>query len=448
MKRSSSDSSLFKSRGLELGANKSPKGKLSQEIEGEKVPTELLQIVEKARKELIFEEVKGERLVTGGSLSNFLNFVLLSPPTDEINQFQVVLLLTFRRFSSKESLLQRVSQMFYLYHKKSQVVTSNVASFLYKWFDEHRLDFEKDRPFITSFSEFCIRIGNKSLMTLLKNKKKKNSSLIRSLSNSAIPKCLVKNSLTDQSFLSFSPSDIAKEWCMDCYKKVVSVAPVELLEVSIEGSNYVSRNIKLVAEHFNEISLLVNGTILNEKRHSHRVKLVKFFIEVSKCALDLHNFHLLMAVLSGLNSASLQRLKKLWNDLQAKHVLILGRMMDLMSINSNFANYRKQFEASTHPKLPYFGILQKDLLQLTSASKKFLETEEGKEEEPKVNFFVYQQCSILVEPLRECKKQPYLFHSSIQVQRFLSCLPSYNEEDLFQRSYKIEPSRSAKKNFF
>lgn len=44
----------------------------------------------------------------------------------------------------------------------------------------------------------------------------------------------------------------------------------------------------------------------------HSASKIKFFVQLAGAALELHNFNLLMAVLAGLNFASVQRLKKTW----------------------------------------------------------------------------------------------------------------------------------------
>jgi len=73
-----------------------------------------------------------------------------------------------------------------------------------------------------------------------------------------------------------------------------------------------SKSIDAVIKKFTHLSLWVATEIVTTAHNKKRGSVIKFFIQVAKAAYSLHNFAVLSAIVSALNMAAIQRLKKAW----------------------------------------------------------------------------------------------------------------------------------------
>ena len=62
-----------------------------------------------------------------------------------------------------------------------------------------------------------------------------------------------------------------------------------------------------------------------------------------------------MAVLSGLNNVSVQRLKKSWKQVTEKPLEKWGELSVLLDTKNNYSQYRNVIDAATPPVIPFLG---------------------------------------------------------------------------------------------
>jgi hypothetical protein len=72
------------------------------------------------------------------------------------------------------------------------------------------------------------------------------------------------------------------------------------------------KNIQTWINRFNQLSFWVGPEICTTPKLEDRIKVVEGFIKLLKCLKELQNYNGVMAIVSGLNSASVRRLKKTW----------------------------------------------------------------------------------------------------------------------------------------
>lgn len=97
--------------------------------------------------------------------------------------------------------------------------------------------------------------------------------------------------------------------------------------------------------------------IVTQSRLSKRVALLQKFMSIAVHLRDLNNYNSLMAILAGINSASVLRLK------QTRHAVITKKIYKqfqslekLMSTDKSFCSYRMALKASSGggaPGIPY-----------------------------------------------------------------------------------------------
>lgn len=106
-----------------------------------------------------------------------------------------------------------------------------------------------------------------------------------------------------------------------------------------------------------------------------RAQIVENYIKVLKESYRIHNFNGMMAILSGLNNASVRRLKKTWALVGAKHLETLRQMEELMASAFNYRTYRGLVsqidkEPRPGPLVPFMGLFLRDLTFLNDGNPK------------------------------------------------------------------------------
>ena len=71
--------------------------------------------------------------------------------------------------------------------------------------------------------------------------------------------------------------------------------------------------IRSCIEHFNRVSLVVIATILGGVATEGRGSVISHWIDIAQCCRAVKNFSSLKAIVSGLQSTTIHRLKKSWS---------------------------------------------------------------------------------------------------------------------------------------
>ncbi|XP_054613152.1 ras-GEF domain-containing family member 1B-A-like [Dunckerocampus dactyliophorus] len=153
------------------------------------------------------------------------------------------------------------------------------------------------------------------------------------------------------------------------------IGPEEFIQSFIVKTPKVKRqssNLEAYVKWFNRLSSLVATEICMPTKKKHRARVVKFFIGVAQQCLDIGNFNSFMAIIAGMNTSSVSRLKKAWNKDNTRTFKILEHLMDP---SYNFKNYgtalcdateRSNTEDNIQEKIviPFFCLLMKDVFFL------------------------------------------------------------------------------------
>ncbi|KAI7891125.1 ras guanine nucleotide exchange factor domain-containing protein [Mucor mucedo] len=125
-------------------------------------------------------------------------------------------------------------------------------------------------------------------------------------------------------------------------------------------------------EHFNFVSGWIASLVVNQTLLDRRVTVFEFCLQLAVDLRGLNNFNTLMAVLAGINSAAVLRLKLtrdkcITRNKKLFHVFL--ELESLMSSERSFSNYRSTLKQTQVPGIPYLGIHQQDLVSLGEANK-------------------------------------------------------------------------------
>lgn len=184
----------------------------------------------------------------------------------------------------------------------------------------------------------------------------------------------VRNPITCQSSFSFhqwSAEDIAVSLSHIDYKALFRIPITELKQYCIDGNLSRAPILERSISIFNSLSNWVQCMILNKRTAIERAEMITKFVRVGKHLKRLNNYNTLMAVIGGVTHSNIARLSKTSSALSSEIKKALGHFTQLLSSNSNFANYRKAIRMHTGTFcIPIMGVHLKDLISLQIKDQK------------------------------------------------------------------------------
>jgi hypothetical protein len=204
---------------------------------------------------------------------------------------------------------------------------------------------------------------------------------------------------------------------------------------------------------FNNVSFWVATEILsatspNRNRESReaidalhlQAKRLKKAIKVLHRTLALNNFHCAVAIVSGLNLACIQRLKRVWSSLTPHIRQLFDEADELLAPNSNWAHYRdllRSVQAKQVPLVPYMALFLRDLTFVHDGNPDTLA--ESK------NIYNWEKMELLgcqINSFVSLRRIPYTgLSADKRAQTALQQLTSMDEETLMKKSEECEPRR-------
>ncbi|XP_050419747.1 ras-specific guanine nucleotide-releasing factor RalGPS1-like isoform X2 [Adelges cooleyi] len=208
----------------------------------------------------------------------------------------------------------------------------------------------------------------------------------------------------------------------------------------------VAPNVVAFSRQFNHVSFWVVQEILKGATPKLRADLITQFIKISKKLYDLNNFHSLFAVISSLQSASVYRLSKSWNNVSKKDRQSFDKLANVFSESNNWRNLRDHLETLRLPCIPYLGVFLTDLVYVDMAHPhKNSGLMESDARRLKMNNILrvisHMQQSRYDHLTRFPKLLDYL--NSI---RYIEELHKFVQDDQYKLSLKLEPLSSQANN--
>lgn len=98
--------------------------------------------------------------------------------------------------------------------------------------------------------------------------------------------------------------------------------------------------------------------------------MLSHFIKIAKKLYLLNNVQSCYAIISALNSSSIYRLSKTWNQVAKKDKKSFEEMSKLFSEENNFEHLRQHLKTIKGNCVPYLGMYFKDLIYIDTAHPK------------------------------------------------------------------------------
>ncbi|EGO23624.1 hypothetical protein SERLADRAFT_469753 [Serpula lacrymans var. lacrymans S7.9] len=194
------------------------------------------------------------------------------------------------------------------------------------------------------------------------------------------------------------------------------IRPMECLQRSREQKTDHNDNIARVIQTSNRIANWVADSVLVHEDSRKRAAVIKQFISVADRCRSIHNYSSMVAIVSGLNSPPIRRLKRSWEQVNARYMAQLGSCEMTIDSNKNFNNYRSTLAKVSPPCVPFIGVFLTTLTFIQDGSK---DTLPG----ALVNFRKRQKASEVIQDIQRWQTVPHNFNP-------LSTVITYIEESL------------------
>lgn len=182
------------------------------------------------------------------------------------------------------------------------------------------------------------------------------------------------------------------------------IRPTECLQRSRDQKGDNSDNISAMIQFANRMASWVAAAVLSEGTSRGRAGIVKSFIFIADRCRFLHNFSSMIAIVSGLNTPPIRRLKRTWEQVKTHPMSLLSACETTIETNKNFGNYRAILAQIIPPCVPFIGVF---LTQLTFINEipNYIGTDHNL-----VNFRKRQITAEVIQDIKRWQSIPYNFH--------------------------------------
>ncbi|XP_065917423.1 ral guanine nucleotide dissociation stimulator-like 1 [Dysidea avara] len=420
------------------------------------------------------------RSIKAGTVEKLVEY--LAPVSEESDpSYLSCFLLTYRTFLTPDKLLQMLTERYLRtissseYTSEQQLrIQKGLVSFLKVWLDRCPGDFNDYPRYdnltqLKTFAHKKFRDSSKEVVAVCDQMKKKFISFRISLSSDL--------DIDPRDELSFPTFNLFSLDALQLAEQLTEIAAGLFCKIeSYECLNYVmnqnSRDkrqetaptVCATIDQFNRVSLAVIATVLQTTDptgthcSTHRGKALTRWIEVAQHCRRLKNFTAIKAILAGLQSSSLHRLKKTWALVPPEMLTLFDELSSLFAMDSNSQSSRELLDKEGTAKyatgtvekkknrtsgtpvngvVPWLGTFITDLVMIDSAHSAY--TPEG--------YINFDKCRRFFEVLAKItlyQKAATTYHlqSDPAVKHWLTNLQTYSDRESYEKSKVLEPDGS------
>ncbi|ORX54270.1 hypothetical protein BCR36DRAFT_581893 [Piromyces finnis] len=415
-------------------------------VEGDKFYS-MVCVTENDQDVMILQYIDNENLqVMAGTIDKLIERATDGSEKDDT--FLDIFLLTYRAYIKPKEILQLLIDRFNCelpsdpsdedikyFEDMKGLIQSNVVHVMEYWVKHHWHDFAVNSELeeilvnfineLKPYDEYTNRIDDfENQIEIQKKKYEDMFDYIRRVE---------KKGKVMQSMLNeLDPEVVAQQLCLYDFKLMKNIHPIEYLD-QIWGSkeNEDTPCLNFFISRFNLESYWAATEVLSVEDLKKRTEILKKIILVTKHCLDNNNFFSTFALLSGLSTNAIQRLKKTWEALPSKIKNIFSDIEKLMDPSRNMRNYRMELESKEPPIIPFLPIYLKDLTFINDGNQSKIES--------MVNFDKLRMMSNRVHDLTNLIDKEYGFIEDPIIQNYLAKPPKKDDDkELKEMSLKCE----------
>ncbi|KAL8686901.1 MAG: hypothetical protein Q9218_006779 [Villophora microphyllina] len=457
--------------------------------DGEEVETKILE--KTFAHELIYNK---DGQISGGTLPALIERLTTHDSTPDAS-FVSTFYLTFRLFATPVQLAQALIDRFQYVGESPRVagpVRLRVYNVFKGWLETHWRN-ECDKPALDLIVPFASRqlmivlpTAGKRLAALTEKVTDSNGPLVPRLVSSMgrtntsiatyiapdtpMPPAIItkhqqnllkqwKHNGATISILDFDPLELARQFTLKESQIFCSILPEELLATEwTKKTSSMAVNVRAMSRLSTDLANLVADSILQLEDAKKRATIIKQWVKIAKKCLKLENYDSLMAIICSLNSSTILRLKRTWDQIPSKTKAKLDTLKDVVDVSRNYALLRQRLQNATPPCLPFVGTYLTDLTFVDVGNQTTrqlsLENDGGDgsaaNSVPVINFGKHMKTAKIISELQRFQI-PYRFTEVPELQTWIQdqlvrvrSSEQTNVQNYYRRSCLLEPREGAR----
>ncbi|KAF8552770.1 ras GEF [Imleria badia] len=235
--------------------------------------------------------------------------------------------------------------------------------------------------------------------------------------------------------LDIDPLELARQLTITESQLYLQIQPSECLQRSKQSRTEFHDGVANFIRRSNRIAHWVTYCILCKDDPRRRAAIMKHFILIADRCRAIQNFSAMMAIVTGLNSSPIHRLKRSWEQVSSRHMSQLESCEALINSYKHYNNYRSSLATVAPPCVPFVGVFLTALTHIQDGSKDTLPGD-------LVNFRKRQKSSEVIQDLQRWQTQPHNFHPLPSVLVFIDeSLTQFGDHDPGEVFWKLSMER-------
>lgn len=232
-----------------------------------------------------------------------------------------------------------------------------------------------------------------------------------------------------------SEAEIARQLTLVDFNIYKAIQPVELLNQAWSKAKYKHRakNVLSLVARSTALTKWVSSVILWQETLKGRVRAYSKMVNIAELLYKLNNFNSLMAVLAGLNTSAVYRLKFTRDQISDQAKQVLEKLTDLMDPTQSYGNYRQKLHDVDPPCVPFLGTYLTDITFIEDGNPDYIQG--------LINYRKREMVFRVIREIQQYQQQAYTY-DFVNIAYFLTELPSNNEEALYELSQIREPKKA------
>eukprot|EP01119_Soliformovum_irregulare_P016223 TRINITY_DN4671_c0_g1_i2.p1 TRINITY_DN4671_c0_g1~~TRINITY_DN4671_c0_g1_i2.p1 ORF type:complete len:599 (-),score=177.25 TRINITY_DN4671_c0_g1_i2:33-1829(-) len=407
----------------------------------------------------------GPPITIKGASFNNLVIKLTDTSTGETFDPQLlpIMLATYRTFTTPEKFLQKLIERFQVppkpmngeseeeWKSMKKGVQLKVIGVLKRWIPDQYDDFRNSDKLMKRLEEFMKMIQSDPLNQHLAKALQSTLSMTEKLAGPKLrttqdintkpsapdPRVSLKTIFAAELDVlrDIDEEEIARQLTLLEFEIYAAIKHTELLGLAWSKPNLKHRapNVLRMSDRSTKLSQWVATMVLKEEKIKKRVRLIQKLIKIAEYLFQNNNFSTTLAILAGLNTSPIHRLRFTWAEVSRGSILVFHDLQDKLSSNRNFSQYRAILAAANPPCIPYLGTYLTDLTFIDEANDQYREL---------INFSKRKSIYDVFEKIKRYQLLAYNFIPIEQIQARLQTrnLPRVeNEDERFKLSFLREP---------
>ncbi|KAI4186881.1 MAG: hypothetical protein LQ348_004162 [Seirophora lacunosa] len=256
------------------------------------------------------------------------------------------------------------------------------------------------------------------------------------------------------SILDFDPLELARQFTLKVSQIFCSILPEELLATEwTKKTSSMAVNVRAMSRLSTDLANLVADSILQLEDAKKRALVIKQWVKIAKKCLKLENYDSLMAIICSLNSSTILRLKRTWDQVSSKSKAKLDELKEVVDVSRNYAVLRQRLQKTVPPCLPFVGTYLTDLtfVDVGNQTTRQLSLESDDITVPVINFGKHMKTAKVISELQRFQI-PYRFTEVPELQTWIQdqlvrvrSSEQSNVQNYYRRSLLLEPRETTQR---